>query len=451
MISRRTFLGGAAAAGIAAGAGILSGCGSQQRGGDYVSLWGVGGDSRPAQQKVIDGFRKDHPEVTIDAKNVPSNGNDGDATNVITAVRGGTAPDLWWMDRFAAAQYASLGLLEPIDSLIKKYEDENFLDSWLTFAVNELSYNGQTFGLPTSTDTRGLYYNKKMLRDAGIDPDELAMSNGPIALDRLFEICDKITTKDKRGNYTKMGFIPWHGQGWGYTWGVGLGASYFDNESCEMTMLTDESLRAHQMIYDFAREFDYSRISAFVSSYEPSNAPPGQTAFYTDRLAFDIGTSGTMNGIRQYAPKLDWGYTHLPIFDKGMRPYTWSGGFGLVMPKGSSMTKNVWDFMKYYAGVPGLSIYSPATLALPTRPEVFSNPGLKELQPAIAQLKFSTSRPPVPVGQLWWDSLVQAQESVTIGSKTAKEALQTAQARVGGQMQANCPFKLPPDYGQPGT
>lgn len=450
MISRRALLGGLSAAGVIAGAGVLSGCSDQRRGGNYISLWGVGGDARPAQQKVIDGFIKDHPAVRIDAKNVPSNGNDGDATNVITAVRGGTAPDLWWMDRFAAAQYASLGLLEPIDDLIKKYEDDAFLDAWLPFSVNELRYNGSVYGLPTSTDTRGLYYNKKLLRAAGIDIDELAMKNGPITLDRLSAISDRLTKTDKRGNYTKMGFIPWHGQGWGYTWGVGLGASYFDDARCEMTMLTDESLRAHQMIYDFARDKGYDRISAFISSYEPTNAPPGQTAFYTDRLGFDIGTSGTMNGIRQYAPKLDWGYTHLPIFERGDQPYTWSGGFALVMPKGSSMTKNVWDFMKYYAGVPGQTIYSPATFSVPTRREVFDDPGLKQLQPAIDQLPNATSRPPVPVGQLWWDSLVQAQESVTIGSKTAEQALETAQAQVGGQMTANCPFKLPPGYGKTG-
>lgn len=450
MITRRRLLGGTAAAAAAAAAGVgLSGCGGPSHDPNHVTLWGVGGDSREIEQKVIDEFRQANPQVTVESKNVPTNGT-GDATSVITAVRGKTAPDLWWMDRFAGAQYASLGLLEPIDDLIEKYETKDFTDAWLPFAVNELQYQGRLYGLPTSTDVRGLYYNKTLLKKAGVDPDELDASNGPIMVDRLLEIGEKVNKTDKVGNYQQMGFIPWHGQGSGYTWSMGTHASWFDATTCEMTMTSDRVRQAYQVSYDYARKHDYARIDAFVASYEPSNAPPGQSAFNSGKLALSIETSGNAHTITKYAPKIDWGYTYLPVFASGDEPYTWSGGFSLVMPKGSSKSKAAWDFMKFYAGKRGLSLYCPPTYALPTRRDVLDNPQLKELSQQIAQLKYSSSRPPIPVGALWWDTQAHVMSTVTIGTSTPKEALQAAQDQVGPQMKTYCPFKLPEGFGKTG-
>ncbi|SDS91401.1 ABC transporter substrate-binding protein [Microlunatus soli] len=443
-LSRRGFL---AAAGAVGGAAV-AGCSQRTSGPNEVRMWGVGGDSRDAEQKVIDTFQQKNPTIKVTSQNVPSSGNSGDATSVITAVRGKTAPDLWWMDRFAGAQYAALGLLEPIDDLIEKYEEPGFLDAWLPFTVNELSYQGKMYGLPTVTDTRGLYYNKTLLRQAGVDPDELDMSNGPITVERLFEIGDKITKTDKIGNFTRMGFVPWQGQGSGYTWSMGLHAQYFDPKTCELTMTSDPIIDAYQLSYDFARKNDYSRIDAFIKSYEPDNAPPGQTAFNGGKLGMVIETSGTAHTISKYAPKLDWGYTHLPVFKAGDDPYTWSGGFSLVMPKGSSRSEAAWEFMKHYAGVPGQTIYCPPTSSLPTQEAVFDIPALKSVRTQLSQLSYSTSRPPIPVGALWWDAVSQVMSTVKIGSATPRAALERAQDRVDGQMQTYCPFTLPKGYSE---
>ena len=207
-INRRSFLKGAAAVGVAAaGVGTVSGC-STERGPNDIVLWGVGGDSREYQAQIIEAFKKENPEINVIVNNVPGSG-DGDATSVITAVRGGTAPDLWFMDRFSCAQYASLGLLESISPLIEKYEDPTFLDQFLPFAVNELRLNGQVYGLPNQTDTRVLYYNKEVLRDAGIDTDALDPANGAPTVAMIDEMSDKLIKTDERGNYTRLGLIPY--------------------------------------------------------------------------------------------------------------------------------------------------------------------------------------------------------------------------------------------------
>lgn len=452
MITRRGFLGAVAATGVAAGLGeTLSGCTAATgaaRDPKTVRLWGVGGAQRAAQAKIIEEFTKLHPDIKVIVNTVPTR-SDGDATSIITAVRGGTAPDLWYMDRFTGAQYASLGLLEPVTALIQQGEDADFLDQWLKFAVNELTYQGEIYGLPMGTGTRVLYYNKQIAKAAGIDLDELDPANGPITTARIDELNQAVNQRDARGNYTRIGLIPWDAQGWAYTWALANKAVFFDDASCSINMTAEPILKAYQYLYDQARKLDYPRVDAFKSTYEPPNHPPSQTAFLSGRQAFQINETTTAASIRKYAPKLDFGYTDLPVFEDGQPKYTWSGGFSLVAPKGSSLSPAVWEFMKFFCGKQGQSIFVPATGVVPTQHDVIGSddPKIRQMSFFLNQLNYSTSRPPFPIGQIWWDAMSQAQDSVTLGSRTAQEALQQAQDRLGSQMKTYCPFKMPEGFG----
>lgn len=447
MMQRRTFLSGAAAMGAAAGLGLLAGCASTGSAANRLNLWGVGGDQRPVEQKILKAYQKVTPGVQVTSSTVPSNGT-GDATSIITAVRGHTAPDLWVMDAFSCAQYASLGLLESISGLIEQ-EEKNYLQQWLQFPVDSLTLNGQVYGLPLGTDSRALFYNKKVLRDAGIDPDELDPKNGPPTAARIMEMSRTVTKKDSHGNYTQLGLIPWDGEGWAYTWAIGYGARFFDDASCAVEFQSKEMLAAYTFLYEQAREMDYSKVDAFKATYEPPNHPPAQTSFLSGHQAFMINQNGFAVGMKKYAPKLDWGVTYLPLPHENAKPYTWSGGFALVAPKGAKLTKELWDFQKFYSGKPGQSIFMGPTQSLPTQLDVLhsKDPQITSQKFFIDQLKFSVSRPPIPVGQLWWDAMATAQGSVTIGSAKPAEALEAAQARVQPQMDLYCPFTLPRGYG----
>lgn len=451
-LSRRSLLKGAAGLGaLAAGGSLLSGCSGERRAPNELVLWGVGGDSRAYQAQILEKFSANHPDISVAVNNVPGTG-DGDATAIITAVRGGTGPDLWYMDRFSCAQYAALGLLEPITGLIEQYEDADFLDQYLPFAVNELKLGNDIYGLPAHTDTRVLYYNKKLLRDAGIDPSEFDPSNGPPTVEQVEAANEKLIKIDGRGNYTSLGLIPWDNQGWGYTWSLANGASYFDDSKCGVDLTAQPILTAYEYLYDWTRRMDYKRVDAFKATYEPPNHPPAQTSFLGQHQGFVIGTNGYRTSVQKYAPDLDLGYTPLPVFAAGDQPYTWSGGFSLVAPRGSSLSREMWELMKFYCGIEGQAIYVPQVGGLPTQVDlVRGERGLfEDASFFIDQLQFSTSRPPFPVSQIWWEAMASAQENVKLGSRTALEALQVAQARVGPQMDLYCPFTMPQGYGRTG-
>lgn len=444
MIDRRLFLAGAtaAAAGLA-----TAGCSRGESDPNTVRLWGLGGAEEQTQQVLIEEFMDQNPGVTVSSSLVPSTGT-GDATAAITAVRGGTAPDLWVMDRFTVAQFASLGLLEPVDPLVEEHEDDGFYDQWAPFAMDEVRYDGQVYGLPFDTDSRGMFYNRATLSDAGLDPDELAIENGPLTIERVLEMNAEIAQTDDRNNYTRLGLVPWDAEGWALTWMIGRGAQFYDNDTGEVNLDSDECREVLEHFQTWSRDMGYSRVDAFKATYEPPNSPPAQTSFFGGQQGMQISGPFLVNSITQYVPDLDFGFTYLPLWEEGDSPYTWSGGFAIVAPVGSSLSPAVWDFWKFFAGEEGQRIAMDPLKKIPTNLAVLEEGGFdQELSFFADQLEFSISRPPLPVGSLFWDSLVQAQESVLLGSASPQEAAEVAQARVAPQMELYQPFALPDDYG----
>jgi len=59
------------------------------------------------------------------------------------------------------------------DYLVQAGVDIEALKSkFFDFTVEEASYNGKLYALPFDTDARVLYYNKKLFKEAGLDPNK---------------------------------------------------------------------------------------------------------------------------------------------------------------------------------------------------------------------------------------------------------------------------------------
>lgn len=451
-MNRRTFL---ALAGAGTVAIALPSCANQVSSDpDVIRYWGQGAADADKDQAVVDAFVQTPAGdgIRIDVSQVPSSGN-SDMSQIITAVRGGTAPDVWWMDRFNTVQSASIGLLEPLDGYIEEFEGvsaEEYRRQWLSFAVDELTYDGQLYGLPTSTDARGIMYNEDPLREFGIDLDMFDPAQHVLTWDELAEVAEACVEIDGNGNYTRFGFAPWLDQGWPYTWGFGTGAAVYDNESRSVTLDTPEWLAVFDMYAEWAERFPYARVDTFFATYQPPNAPPAQTAMFSGRLAMTPTGPWQISGNEKYAPDLPLKFTWLPTWAEGDATYTWSGGFALVVPKGTEVTRTLWEFIKFYAGGSGQSIAVPLLGSLPTHLQTIQDGGYNPKAQFFADmLGSSTSRPPLPVGTAAWDALGRAKDSVTLGSETSQQATATAQAFVAPKMDLFPDFTMPESYGQP--
>lgn len=141
----------------------------------------------------------------------------------LTAIAGGTPPDgcsnVNYTDFVARDVVVPIDLMVAVSGIVKK---DIFLPSYWELGF----YNGKMYGVPANEcfSRYGLYYNTKMVGDAGLDPNK-----PPETWDEVLDWHNKLTTKDKAGNLTTFGLDPtdaeaelvWDMDGWmpGTSWG----------------------------------------------------------------------------------------------------------------------------------------------------------------------------------------------------------------------------------------
>jgi multiple sugar transport system substrate-binding protein len=114
-------------------------------------------------------FEDANPDITIDLQ--PIEAEQDQYFTKLALMNGSpeTAPDVIYEDTFQIRSDAAAGYLAPIDEYLDGWED------WGQFYENAkqagLGDDGKTYGVSMGTDTRGIYFNKKIFEQAGLPTD----------------------------------------------------------------------------------------------------------------------------------------------------------------------------------------------------------------------------------------------------------------------------------------
>jgi alpha-glucoside transport system substrate-binding protein len=157
---------------IAAVLGLaISGCGGDDGGGGgggkvsgNLSMSGVWtGQEARSCNAVLDGFKKDNPDVNVKYRPV----GDELPTVLSTAVQGGNPPDLAAVPQPGLVRdFVDRGKLKPIDSAKSTIED-NFSEG----AVDVGTVDGKLYGLLFKAANKStVWYNVPLFEDAGVEP-----------------------------------------------------------------------------------------------------------------------------------------------------------------------------------------------------------------------------------------------------------------------------------------
>jgi multiple sugar transport system substrate-binding protein len=299
-------------------------------------------------------------------------------------------------------------------------------------------YADKVFGLPIGTDTRALFYNKKILREAGIDLAEFDPTKGSISPERLKEIAFKLNKADASGAYTQLGFVPWLEQGWGYSWGYAFGGKFYDPAQNKVTPTNPGVVAGYQFLYDWAKDLGPEKARTFVDTYwqwpSVGTLPEEQDPFLTGKVAMVLTGQWELPRIKKHAPDLDYSVTYIPA-PNGLKS-SWSGGWSLVIPQGAKNPDAAYQFIRFVTDAHGQEELAKVSGMFPT---LKSLAGRKDLFPPdyeffLSLLPVAQSRPPLPVGALYWDKLKEAQEAVITNSKKPEEALQAVLTEVQPQL-----------------
>jgi multiple sugar transport system substrate-binding protein len=390
---------------------------------------------------IVNAFNAANPEICVKMTIVP--GAETDVAKLLTAIRGGVAPDVYMADRFTVPQRASEGVLAKLPADVAALSTQ-----YLPFAWAETQFKGDTYAMPFDTDARALWYNKDLITAAGQDPTQLDIAKGAPTIDTVTKIADAMNKKDSSGNYDVMGWMPGgpgaggnagaFDQGWHYTWGFVNGGKFADLAACKVTPTDPGVVAGFQFMYDWAKAHDPQAVSRWVTTNLVPNGPAAQNPFWTGKLGMTISGDWRIAEQTEYAPSGNYGFTFIPVPKAGDTSATWAGGWSMALIPDSKAADQAVKFMKYIAGPEGQAVYTKETTHLPTLDALLKDASLYD--PAhkafLDLLPTAHSRPPLAAGAAYWDALTTAQGSVELNTKQPQAALQEVLDAVQPQLDA---------------
>ena len=195
----------------------LAGCGggsssSSAGGADTLKLvvadYGTGADNASAKywQGIVDDFEKSNPDIKVNVTSIPWTNFD---QQVQTMVQNKQFPDITEGDYFS--NYAQDGLLYKASDVLSN--PDNLLPAF----KEQGTYQGEQYGLPWTTSSRTLFYNKKLFTAAGI-------SSAPQTWSQLQDDAAKIKAKGSIGFGLPLGAE--EAQAESLLWMLGDGGGY---------------------------------------------------------------------------------------------------------------------------------------------------------------------------------------------------------------------------------
>lgn len=115
-------------------------------------------------ENVIKAFEDDNPNIKINSVAVPFSEIPNQLTVMTT---GGNPPDIAQVDASAGVSLAAMGALEPADELLS----QDFVVDLNTSYYDTGLYEDKHYLIPWGGGTNGFWYNKKIMAEAGLDPN----------------------------------------------------------------------------------------------------------------------------------------------------------------------------------------------------------------------------------------------------------------------------------------
>ena len=435
-LSRRGFLGFAGAAGIAT-AGVLTGCnraastGGSSGGEKPLKFWNMPWGN--TQFTTLD------KKITTSYK--PASGLNPASYQTIqwanftqtfaSAVASNTGPAVSSGGGTQAFQFEAQGKIAYADDLLNSWKSNGLYDDFLPGLIDTMKIDKGYAAIPYNLDMRVLWYNTKLLDQAGVEP--------PKTWDDFDKVCAALKKKGIYGYGTMAGAGAYTGSHTLVSWMINNGGGLF-NAGHEPEMVTDVNIEAINFVLDCVKK---GYVDPHSVSYTSDNA---QSQWKAHKFGMGFDTAGLANNVGgTVGPELTIGspltspsgkkgalyfpnnimmYTNTPnqksseafltYYYKNMAPL-WTSNTGIGLPPLKSITEKT-GFRKDKNAVKAIEEWQPIS-------KTWAAPGSNSLFLGVTTVD----------GTPAMDTFTQ---SILGGKVTAKQALSTLQDTVAKAIKA---------------
>ncbi|MFB6710496.1 extracellular solute-binding protein [Streptomyces sp. NPDC056333] len=352
-------------------------------------------------KKIAEDFEKQHPKVDVKYVNVPF----GEAQNKFknAAQSGSGAPDVIRSEVAWTPEFADLGYLAPLDGTPALQKADDFLKQ----AAASTKYNGKTYAVPQVIDSMGIFYNKKIFKEAGVEV--------PTTVDQLKTVSEKIKEKTgKTGLYLRGDDAYWF-----LSFLYGEGGDLVDASTKSVTVDNPEGVKAMKVVKDLVD-----------SGAAKTDATDGwenmQSSFKDGKVAMIINgpwaVADTYAG-KEFKDKANLGVAPVPAGSAAQGAP--QGGHNLAVYAGSKNLDASYAFVDYMTSTKTQAQVTKELNLLPTRTSAYSEEAVVDneivgfFKPVV---ETAVERPWIPETGSLFAPLVTEYTKVLTGQTTPEKA-----------------------------
>ena len=262
-----------------------------------------------------------------------------DAQQFLTAVASGNPPDIVYIDRQTLGTYAANGTFMPLEACIASQSID--MSQYREVAVNQVTLNGQIYGIPEFFNNLMLIINTKALDDAGLTLDDVDTSDWAA----LAELNTKMTVGN--GNsLTRMGFdsklpefLP--------LWVKANGGAMLSDDGKTAMLNSPEVVEALEFAVSiYNDQGGFAAMKAFRDTWDFFG---GENQIAADQIGFWPMEQWYMNVLAGVSP--DAPVAFKAFTDKEGNPLSYSTGSAWAIPVGSKNPEAACAFAKEVTSV----------------------------------------------------------------------------------------------------
>lgn len=313
-----------------------------------ITIWPRGATDQAVFEKIDEGFKTKHPEISVTLQPLPDNGY----VKFLAAVAAGSGPDSLVINMPAGVPMIHKGAflsLQPYVMESKGVQDS--LKSFAKPALDAYTTKGQLYAVPVTNESQVIFYNADLLDKAGLQhPDEIENDPAKWNWDTLVEYAKKLNqgTGFDRPVYGIEILKPDVQAGWG-NWVYSNGGSYLSADGAKCTLDSPEAVAAFQWILDYRFKLDVSpgpeqlsaaqqTVISFFQNQKVGIEPNGE---YFRRYLY--GPQAPKDGL-----KFKFGIAQYPFAANGKRTQMFHT-LGLPINKASKSPDAMWTYLSNFA------------------------------------------------------------------------------------------------------
>jgi arabinogalactan oligomer/maltooligosaccharide transport system substrate-binding protein len=335
-------------------------------------------------QSLVKIYEANNPNVDIEVTTVPF---DQRENKFSAAAQAGSAPDIMRAEIADVANWAARGFLTPITSYLKAVDKNDFLPAAFAY----YNWNKQVWGLPQAPDAPALLFNKKMIKAAGLNPNQ-----PPTTMAQLNQWCSKVG----KGKGLFLRADSYWTQAWIWAYGGGL-----LDPAKKQILVANKASQAGMAEYKKM----FSQSCAFPNKDFSNDYGNAQTAFKNGQVAMIVNgpwsTADVLQG-PQFASSSNLGVAPIPKGPTGKQGSP-VGGNGFVISRNSKNAAAAYKFIYWLTSPAQQAEFAAKNNLLPSRASSYKLKTVSKnriIGDFGKQMKVATARPVDPkAGQIYTD------------------------------------------------